>query len=91
MTDAGEAAAIQMAIEQQADLLVIDDKKGRRVAKMKGLAIVGTGGLLLAAKKAGLLREIAPILEKLIAGGYRLSTALRDQLLKIAGEESRIT
>ncbi len=87
MIDAGEAAAIQLAIEQQADILVIDDKKGRRVAKMKNLRIVGTGGLLLASKKAGYVEEVEPILEKLVVGGYRLSDALCQQILKLAGED----
>lgn len=84
--DAGEAEAIQLAIEQQADLLLIDDLNGRKAAKRRGVPITGTGGMLVAAKRAGFLKTIAPVLDKLILAGYRLSPALCQQILKLAGE-----
>jgi predicted nucleic acid-binding protein len=84
--DAGEAEAIQLAIEQQADLLLIDDRNGRKAAKRRRVPIIGTGGVLIAAKKAGLLDKIAPVLDALTDAGYRLSPALCEQILKLAGE-----
>jgi predicted nucleic acid-binding protein len=84
--DAGEAEAIQLAREQHADLLLIDDPKGRKTAKNKGVTIIGTGGVLVAAKKAGLLNEVKPILTALRHTGYRLSSALCQRILKLAGE-----
>lgn len=44
--DAGEAAAIELARQSRADLLLIDDEGGRKVAKRLGLAVTGTVGIL---------------------------------------------
>ena len=84
--DAGEAEAIQLAIEQHADLLLIDDLNGRKAAKRRGVPITGTGGMLVAAKRAGFLKAVAPVLDALLQAGYRLSPALCQQLLMLAGE-----
>ncbi|MCP4402368.1 MAG: DUF3368 domain-containing protein [bacterium] len=87
VVDAGEAEAIQLAIEQHADLLLIDDKKGRKIAQQRGVTITGTGGMLIAAKKSGVLQEVAPVLDALTRAKYRLSPALCDRILELAGEK----
>ena len=84
--DAGEAEAIQLAIEQHADLLLIDDLNGRKTARRKGVPITGTGGMLVVAKRAGFLKAVAPVVDELLLAGYRLSPALCQQILKLAGE-----
>lgn len=60
LIDAGEAESIQLALEQNAHLLIIDDRKGRKTAKSRDIRIIGTGGILISAKKAGLLEKVSP-------------------------------
>jgi hypothetical protein len=86
IVDAGEAEAIQLAIEMVADLLLIDDRKGRKLAKNKGLTVIGTGGVLLKAKQDGWLEKVAPVLSELSKEGYRLSMPLCRRILERAGE-----
>jgi len=86
LIDAGEAESIQLAMEQKARLLIIDDKKGRSAAKRRGIHVIGIGGILLSAKKAGLLRKITPILDELASVGYRLSPALCNRIVELADE-----
>ena len=85
--DKGEAEAIVLAKEQHADLLLIDEKKGRGIAEAEGIPIVGLMGVVVAAAKAGLLRsgmDVVVRLERL--AGFRISDALREQIKKELGE-----
>ena len=84
--DDGESESIQLALEQNARLLIIDDKKGRKAAKSRGIHVIGTGGILISAKKAGLLDEISQVLNNLAGVGYRLSPDLCDRILELANE-----
>jgi predicted nucleic acid-binding protein len=83
--DAGEAEAIALA-QQQTAALLIDERHGRAVAQDLGLLVIGTGSVLLKAKKARLLDRVETAIEQLAASGYRLSPGLRKQLLELAGE-----
>lgn len=64
--DPGEAEAIALAIEQQADLLVIDERKGREVAKHHQLPIIGLLGILTIAKRRGLIPAVKPLVDRLV-------------------------
>ncbi len=85
MLDAGENQAILLAIQVKAPLL-IDDLKGRRAGKAAGLRVIGTGRILIEAKKKGLIEEISPVLEQLAEAGYRISARLAKRLLELSGE-----
>ncbi len=84
--DRGEASAIALAVEYDDCLLIIDDLKGRRFAQQIGLAITGTFGVLLEAKRAGVVLLIKPILEKIKQTNFRLSPKLEELVLAQAQE-----
>ena len=83
--DAGEHAAINLAVDRNC-LLLIDDSRGRNVAGKQGIAIIGTGRVLLEARKRNLIDSVAQALARLQETGYRLSAALHARLLELAGE-----
>ncbi len=85
--DPGEANAIVLAIELQATQLLIDERLGRIEAKRQGLRITGVIGILLVAKRQGLIADVRPILDALIdEANFRMSRRLYDETLVLAGE-----
>jgi uncharacterized protein len=82
----GEVEALMLAIEGREAVVVLDDALARRVAGTLGLRYTGTLGLLLDAKQAGLIPEVAPFLDQLQDLRFRLSPQTRAAVLKIAGE-----
>ena len=84
--DRGEAEVIALAQERQADLVIIDERLGRRHARRLGLQITGVLGVLLKAKQLGHLDAMRPCVEQMQQGGIRLSAALVQRVLELAGE-----
>jgi predicted nucleic acid-binding protein len=64
--DPGEAEAIVLAIECRADLLLVDERRGRRTATAAGLTVTGLLGVVARAKQAGLIDLAKPVLDELI-------------------------
>jgi predicted nucleic acid-binding protein len=84
--DDGEAETIVLAQEQAADLVIIDEKSGRRYAEQLGLTLTGTVGVLLKAKERGLIDEVAPLLYELQKRQSWMSDSLIQTALELAGE-----
>ncbi|MEM6840720.1 MAG: DUF3368 domain-containing protein [Bacteroidota bacterium] len=85
--DPGEAEAIVLALELKADALLIDEKKGRKIAQKYGIVVTGLLGILISAKEENLIPEIKPILDKLIFEiGFRINPKLYQQILKRVDE-----
>lgn len=82
----GEAEAIVLARELQADVLILDDATARRVAEAEGRTVVGLLGLLLHAKLRGLVGAVRPILDDMVAAGFFLDDSLYRSILGQAGE-----
>lgn len=85
LLDPGEAEAIWLAHEHNG-ILLIDERKGRNVAFKRGIPVIGTGRVLVAAKQMGLLDRVDKALNKLRTSGYRLSDSLCKELVRLAGE-----
>jgi predicted nucleic acid-binding protein len=82
----GEREAIALAVEARAGAIIIDERAGRRLAEAAGLTVIGTLGLVLQAKQAGVIASIRPELDKLLETSFFLSQELYDHLLRMAGE-----
>jgi len=85
--DAGEAAVLTLARERPSAEVLMDERRGRRLAeRVYGLRIVGTGGLLLRAKTAGMIPAVTPLLNSMKSNGYHLSDRLLNAVSRAAGE-----
>lgn len=87
--DPGEAEAITLSKEITADLLLIDDKDGRKAAKSVDIPITGTVGLLLRYYK-GKKEDFKLALDELIAKGFRLSEQEYEKFLMMANKNQDI-
>jgi predicted nucleic acid-binding protein len=82
----GESQVLALALEMPGTAVIVDDFLARRTAEALHIPLTGTLGVLLAAKRAGLIDRIAPILDLLQSLRFRVSQATRAAVLKLAGE-----
>jgi uncharacterized protein len=86
--DKGEAEAIILAIELNADYLLIDEVKGRSIAESYDMKVVGILGVLLQAKQKDLIADVKTHLQKLVdEAGFWLNPKLIEKVLEIANEK----
>jgi predicted nucleic acid-binding protein len=82
----GESEAISLALEINADLVILDDRAARRLAQGLGLKVIGILGILLAAKNHNLISSLRPHLDNLINYNFHLAPDLYQKILSDAGE-----
>lgn len=84
--DPGEASSIGLAVEKKGCLLIIDELKGRKVSTELGINVTGTLGVLLTAKKKGLIASLKPIIDKISKTNFHLSEEVISKVLFLANE-----
>jgi len=89
LLDEGEAEAITLALEIDADLVLLDETEARRIAKNLGLKVTGTVGTLLKAKKLGLIDDLKKEIELLRETGFWISDDLVRKILSEEGESCK--
>jgi predicted nucleic acid-binding protein len=84
----GEVEAIALAKEVKADIVILDDKKARRLAEKEGLKVSGLLALIIMAKEKGIIKRVKPIVDDLKSQSFFVGKDLYDEILKLSGEIS---
>jgi predicted nucleic acid-binding protein len=79
--DKGEASSIALALEISDSMLIIDEIKGRKIARSLNIEIIGTIGVLIMANKRGILKDFMGIILKMVNKGFRLSDDIINKLI----------
>lgn len=89
--DAGESEALILYGEQKADLLLMDERKGRSVAKQLNIMFMGTVGILMLAFDKNLLQaeEVNLCLDSMITNGIRLDKKICNMVMSHVGLDTR--
>jgi predicted nucleic acid-binding protein len=82
----GETEVLMLALEAREAIVIMDDALARRVAENIDLRVTGTLGILLDAKRAGLVPSVGPLLDRLQALRFRIAPRTRLAVLAKAGE-----
>ncbi len=85
--DYGESEVIAYAVENNIDLVVLDDKDARKIAREFDLKVIGTLGILIISKKKGYINELKPIIENLVGNNFRISEKLLRRILEEVNEK----
>jgi len=72
--------------EQKADLVIIDDNAAKKTAKYLGLTVTGTLGVLIKAKRQGIIDSLYPFLAEMKQNGFYIDPMLEEMVLQQAGE-----
>ena len=87
--DSGESEAIALALETEAELLLIDERKGRDVARQMGVNPTGLLGVLIEAKDKEIITNVKPVLDSLrVDAGFWISEELYHRVLREVEEGS---
>jgi len=84
---AGESETIVLALQMDAEVVLMDEARGRRIAAARGLTLTGTLGTLILAKKQGLINRVASHLTRLAEEDFYMSDTLYEKVLRQAGED----
>jgi len=82
----GETQVLAHCLSRPGVIAVLDDGAARQCSRSLGISVVGTLGVVLAAKRLGLLSAARPVVEKLLAEGLYLSPSLVTEALADVGE-----
>jgi predicted nucleic acid-binding protein len=82
----GEASVLAWAFSRPGTIAVLDDQKARTYAGSLGISVIGTLGIILKAKRQGVISQARPIVQELIARGMYLSRAVAERALALVGE-----
>ncbi len=82
----GEQEAIALALETKADLVILDDKQGRRIARERGLSVTGTVGVLVEARDRKVIPSVRQELDRLIEAGMWIDEVFYHRILQEFGE-----
>lgn len=82
----GESEVLALTLERRDAVAILDDAVARRTARRLGIRLTGTLGILLDAKRIGLIGQITPFLDRLQSLGFRLASHTRLAVIQMAGE-----
>ena len=82
-----EAEVILLGFQHPGCVLILDDWYAREFAKSRGAEVIGTVGLILRAKRMGLVPLVSPLLKRLQKTGFRIAPAIIQEALTLAGEK----
>jgi predicted nucleic acid-binding protein len=82
----GEQAVLTLALKRPGSRVILGDGQARKAAKELGLPMAGTVGVVVAARRQGLIRAVAPLFHAMQAAGCYLDDNLLRQLAASVGE-----
>lgn len=83
----GESEVLSLAMQSDGDVkVVLDDLQARKCAKLLNIALIGSVGLLVMAKRVGLINAVKPEINKLTEVGLRIDPDLLTEVYQRIGE-----